>query len=385
MRARLPPWHLITRTPRLTTEQVSLGQPGFYPLAPPANSRAAGPLTPRADFLTPAERSWSSLSSQSIPELGCFVLRGAMGGGEGHLFQNNQLIRDSMLIPQEWHHRVWQVPDEVPDYRKIRPRPWPRPLIWFMSRDYRSYGHWWLDVLPRLFHLRKEFPACFAQCDLALPHDLPTWAVDSMEKLIGVNPDRFVKFTAKTTDFLLPPWMIVPTMVHQSHHFHPAAGDFYDHAMQWAQSHVNSPLGRAPRLFLSRGQQQRNRPLENIEEIEHAFAQAGYAVVAPENFSWAEQIALFAQAEIVAGEHGSAMKNMLFARPGTVQIVINHLNINQATIAALRQQPCLIHRGIRFTDSKYHRPYRVDLSAIRKSINWAENYRCKMSAPPDTT
>ena len=379
---RLPQWQLLSRTPRLTAGQVYQGQPGFYPHTPPANSRAAVPLAPIPNFLTPAERSWNTLKPQPIPELGHFVLHGAMGGGEGHLFQNNKLIRDPLLIPQEWERRVRLAPDEVPDYRKIKPREWPRPLIWFLARDYKSYGHWWLDLLPRLFHLRKYHPACFEQCDLALPHDLPTWAVDSLETLIGVNPARFVRFTAKTTDFLVPPWMIVPTMVHQSHYFHPAAGDFYDHAMQWALSQVKSPLGRAPRLFLSRGQQ-RSRPLENYEEIEHAFVQAGYKVVAPENFSWVEQIALFAQAEIVAGEHGSAMKNMLFARPGTVQIVINHLNINQATIAALRQQPCLIHRGIRFKRSRFHKPYRGDLSAIQKSIKWADNYRRQMSMPPD--
>jgi|GEM_PF-1845710 len=381
-RARLPRWRSLSRIPRLTRDQVTQGQTGFYPLTPPALSQVAVPLSPVVKFLNPVEQAWSKLSPKTIPELGCFVLRGAMCGGEGHLFQDNRLIRDPLLIPEEWKRRVWIAPQEVPDCRQIQPRTWPRPLIWFMARDHTSYGHWWLDILPRLFHLKKHHPACFEQCDLVLPHDLPAWAVDSLEKLIGVNPDRFVRFTAKTTDFLLPPWLLVPTMVHQSHHFHPAAGEFYDHAMQWAQAHTTSPLANAPRLFLTRGRDRSNRPLENIDEIEQAFVQAGYQLIAPEQFSWDEQIVLFAQAEIVAGEHGSAMKNMLFARPGTVQIVINHLNLNQAAIAALRQQPCLIHRGIGFSYAHLSKPYRADLAAIQKSIAWAEDYRGRITISP---
>lgn len=374
LRAKRPKSHQLARTPRLTAAQVSRGDPGFYPLAPAAYSAASVPLLDSA-LLDAAVKSKGVVRPTHIPEMGCFVLRNPVCGGEGHLFLSGRLVRESLLTPDEWLQQNWNAPHEVPRFSEINPRSCSRPLIWFLSRDYQSYGHWWLDVLPRLYHLKQQHPEWFETHDLALPHDLPTWAQESLEQLIGVSSDRFVRFTARSRDFLAPPWALVPTMVHQSHHFHPAAGAFYEYAVAWSQK--NATISRAnDRLFVTRNQTRRARPLANAVAVEQLFSEAGYEIIAPESLSWSDQISLFSRAKIVAGEHGSAMKNLLFSSPGTIQIVLNLLNQNQATIAALRQQPCLIHPGVGFKLHPRDHPYRIDIESLKQSISWAEAHRC---------
>jgi hypothetical protein len=80
--------------------------------------------------------------------------------------------------------------------------------------------------------------------------------------------------------------------------------------------HAGKPTGR---VFLSRAAFFDPR-LANMAAIESVFAGFGFAVHYPENMTSAEQLTLFAGAEIIAGPSGSGLHNSIFARPGTTII-----------------------------------------------------------------
>jgi hypothetical protein len=78
------------------------------------------------------------------------------------------------------------------------------------------------------------------------------------------------------------------------------------------------PVSGGPRkVFLSRGGHDQRRRLRNRGAVEAAMAMMGFAVIQPDQLSFAEQIAALSDARLVVGESGAAMANLGFCRPGT--------------------------------------------------------------------
>ena len=60
----------------------------------------------------------------------------------------------------------------------------------------------------------------------------------------------------------------------------------------------------------------------NEDELVAVLTKFGFKSIAPESMSVAEQISLFATAEVVIGAHGAALTNTVFCSPGTKVIEI---------------------------------------------------------------
>jgi capsular polysaccharide biosynthesis protein len=58
------------------------------------------------------------------------------------------------------------------------------------------------------------------------------------------------------------------------------------------------------------------RSISNEREVRAFFTSRGWALIAPEKLSIPDQIALFRDAEAIAGLHGSALTNLLWCSPG---------------------------------------------------------------------
>jgi len=372
-RASFPGWVSLSRERSLSSAEVLAGVPGFYEMQPAGLSHSSVPIGPKPEFLSRQEWRWAQVCPQVIPALGCFVLSDVCCGGQGYVYRGNRICREDMVLYPDWQRLVWDAPWVVPARPAGRVRRLDRPLLWFISRDHYNYGHWWLDLLPRLYLIREMHPEWLDLFVIAIPDDLPGWAADTLTQLFGLKPSQLIPFAHDGTEFLSAPFVVLPTMVHLGHHFHPAAADFYlsvtNHCLKTSLPE-KSP-DRA--LFVTRRTQARTRILRNIEDVEKTFAAADFKIVAPEELSWQEQVRLFAHADIIAGEHGSGMKNLLFARTGAVQIVINHLNHTQATLAAMKQQPCVILRADGFEPSDHQKPFRIDPSRLDAAIAYARN------------
>ena len=65
-----------------------------------------------------------------------------------------------------------------------------------------------------------------------------------------------------------------------------------------------------------------SRPLINNAELEARLLQSGFDIVATGELTLRAQIALFANAKIVVGQHGAGLINAIFCEPGAVLIEI---------------------------------------------------------------
>lgn len=64
------------------------------------------------------------------------------------------------------------------------------------------------------------------------------------------------------------------------------------------------------------------RNIANAQEIEETLVARGFTVVEPEHLSFAEQVAVFSNAETVVGATGAAFANLIFCKPSTRIIIL---------------------------------------------------------------
>ncbi len=100
-------------------------------------------------------------------------------------------------------------------------------------------------------------------------------------------------------------------------------------AFRCSAAHVDE---RAPRerIFLARREHLRRR-LVNASSIEALALARGFAIVYPEELSFAEQVRTVRSARYIAGPEGSAMMLSLFARESTRLLILDHPFRSQLT------------------------------------------------------
>jgi len=185
-------------------------------------------------------------------------------------------------------------------------------------------------MLPRLYVLAvlRRYGAGFP---LLLSRGLPGW-VRSFVRML--HPDETIIWYDSDRQRVTAPRVIVPSMMHTDHNFHPALNLMVHELVRFGAAAL--PAAGPELLYLSRANVGDER-IENPEEVESAMSELGFAVVHPQELPPEVQIGLFAGAKVIAGEYGSALHNALFAPQGARVIAINFFNNYQSRIARLRQ------------------------------------------------
>ncbi|GAA5170305.1 glycosyltransferase 61 family protein [Viridibacterium curvum] len=88
-------------------------------------------------------------------------------------------------------------------------------------------------------------------------------------------------------------------------------------ALRTGHEHRNGP---GTKVFIDR--ESSIRRIRNKAAVLRLFRERGFRVVVPESLSAAEQLALFSQASIIAGQAGAGMANMMFAPAGCKVITL---------------------------------------------------------------
>jgi capsular polysaccharide biosynthesis protein len=171
----------------------------------------------------------------------------------------------------------------------------------------RSYGHWLIDALPRLFVLEQVAPD--TSFTLLVSEKVSGAARRSLELYArGRHELRFLPArTVASVDSLRLP-CFVP---------YPHTGAMPAVVVDWLRQVVAGSTGSAPspsarRLYVTRSPELDRKLLDEGEVIE-ALEARSFEVVRPERMTFDEQVALFAGASVVVGVHGSGLTNMLFA------------------------------------------------------------------------
>lgn len=186
-----------------------------------------------------------------------------------------------------------------------------------------TWGHWILEILPKVIVAEKTFPGLFV---FVVPRNIvedtrertySTSVVESLaafgisrERLIPVGDYRIYLFSALFDVFGL----------HNQNVPHQMALD----VLRTLQpSKIDKPIQRKIAVLRRLGDR---RSLLNYNKISEQLIARGYDILDPQSIPFRDQVAAFQSADLVVGELGSGLTGLAFSQRGTRVLTLGPLN-----------------------------------------------------------
>jgi capsular polysaccharide biosynthesis protein/tetratricopeptide (TPR) repeat protein len=214
-----------------------------------------------------------------------------------------------------------------------------REGIFMFSEGWYNYAHWLIEQLPRLYSVER-FPE-YAGMPLLINEGLYP---QQLESLRLASRDRYPIKILPSSHRHRVERLIVPSNLTQfiKRRYRPgerattADGPFHPEAIRFLRDRLlpccAGDARPSRRLWISRKTQIKagQRRMINEAEIEALFEAYGFEILYPETLSFREQVATFANAEMIAGPAGAAMINMVFAPVGARVLIFtkDHPQVN---------------------------------------------------------
>jgi hypothetical protein len=167
-----------------------------------------------------------------------------------------------------------------------------------------NYYHWLIDLLPRVGLLKS----CGHPLDRVLINGIGAHYEQKSLRTLNFPVGR-VYVTAR--DRFLIENAVIPSMDHSSKAIAPWKIDML---RGLRTSRAALP---AKRIYVSR-KRAAVRRIINEDELTGLLRSANFELLELESMTWNEQVAIFAQAEVVLAPHGAALANIAFCEPGSL-------------------------------------------------------------------
>lgn len=208
------------------------------------------------------------------------------------------------------------------------------PAVVLESPGFKVWGHWVVDQYPRLYLLDRL--GLISQANFVFFNPLPSWTSSFLdlfgiqESQIHVVGDRSLALDAVWVpsfyrdrellfgDHLAQAWRHLKSSLLQAE---PEQRSSWLNTLRSFVAGSKAPARAVPRIYLSRGKWGSN--IANEEVLDATLKELGFQVLFPEEHSLAEQARYMDQAEIVVGEDGSAMHNVVFCRPTAASVTVS--------------------------------------------------------------
>lgn len=234
----------------------------------------------------------------------------------GVLFQS-RYTADRYGVGASYHDFI-----DIPSVRVDK----PDANYFSMVGEYRGQAHFFhflFDRLPRLHYLLTRFDTANTAFVVLTNENPPGFQRDLYRFLEARH--RNLKFVAipERERWRLPMLYLIDDMQPVRRTFMPpdVAQFIRDLAVHGYGIEVEPPNRR---IYISRSDT-RKRRIVNEAEIWQNFERRGFEKVAAAKLSFHDQVALFAEADMVAGPHGAGFSNLVFAPAGTKVLEISNL------------------------------------------------------------
>jgi hypothetical protein len=225
-------------------------------------------------------------------------------GDEGRNVVSSPIYRDSTIDPDGVRHGTLKAD------RVIRVRGAAMPLM-FTPLLHKWHSHFMIQCLPRV-RIARDLGR---DVTILLPHDMRAKQLEMLATL-GIGEDRIVKMPQGAlvqADELIVPraWRLAFTEY--------SMAIYQEIADSFATQHLVTPK----RVLISRESRKSWRNMLNYESVRSMLVnEYGFEVVAAETLTLEEEVATYANAEIVVGAEGAGMYGAVFSRPGTIYLTL---------------------------------------------------------------
>ena len=342
----------ITQCPEVSFHQVvASSQHKVMPLA-----NLEGPIKEGM------KNRWRALEEFEIRDLGYYYIPNGYIAGIGgtlddklNLLYSRDLTLDKITPAKVKGFRLGEydeIQNHIANTKEITLSP--NVLINVCMPGMYIYGHWLIDVLPKLYLVKALLSN--ESYKILLPNDLPEYHKDFLN-LLGIEEKSLLYFNPNA-EIVKGRAVIQPLKcrIKDGSWLAPFIGDMYN---EISDSIVSEDLGLPQKLYLSRRNLKKQfRKLVNREEVSELITAYGFEEIFPEDYSLQEQLQLYKNASIMVGEFGSALHNSLFA---TIKLKVISLQschvplLVQWGICNIKGQSCSLIFG--------------ETTEVRKSIN----------------
>ena len=246
-----------------------------------------------------------------------------------------------------------------------------------------NYAHWITEVLPRicLFCSDERFKDVPIVVNAGLHPNLmdslllvtgpertiitvPIGRAIHVERLFCVSPTGYVPFERRNNK-----------LIDHSH------GLFSPYAFRVLGERLRKQLGQvddscsAKRIYLRRNSGVRK--VINTDEVEGILVARGFLVVEPEKLTFAQQVSLFSNAEIVIGGSGAALANLVFCPP-SARIIIFISKFRNTSYWYWQNIACATDKYVTYVFGEVdrnarksiHSDFSVDIAEVLNAINY---------------
>jgi hypothetical protein len=209
---------------------------------------------------------------------------------------------------------------------------------------YTIYGHWLVDILPRLWVL-KQCGLDPSKMRYIVPEQSPPFLLPLLSTF-GIGGHQLITYNERT-EIIQAAELLLPTNLRRASRLHASMKDARDYLMERAfkAGPIPKKEGTPRRVFISRRNSDPSRSLINRVRIEELAQEHGFALVRPEEMTIPEQIGLFRSVREVAGEYGSGLHNTLFSEPGTAVCALRGTSAHPGFIQSGISDVCKQHTG----------------------------------------
>lgn len=185
------------------------------------------------------------------------------------------------------------------------------PCLFSNHGSYAVFGHFLLETMVSVFAVRPLIDS--GSVKLVMPQGRSSWRQELLAS-VGLQPDTYSQINKGITKFSR---LIVSNSTSASCTFCPNPMTLKFAEQLRRQATINP---KKHRIFITRSgaQTTSTRNLRNEQQIIAALIPFGFSAIEPGKLTFAEQVQLFANAEVVIGVHGSAFANVIFAPNGCV-------------------------------------------------------------------
>lgn len=241
-----------------------------------------------------------------------------------------------------------------------------------------NYYHWMLDNMPRLQCFADD--CAYDDWPILVDAGLHPNLLAALHRVVGRNR-RLIEIAAGERvrvahALVLSGGTAIPIDPREGRRLEPQDVLISPAAVQFLRDRLGAGSAVSPavrrRIYLSR--KGRYWRLLNAEEVEAAFRGAGFEIVYPETLGLDEQIALFSEADVIAGPTGAAFTNVLFAPKGAKVIVFHvdggiHYYFSNLAAAAGLKTTYVFGTPLPDTHKKAHQiDYFVPLRLIEEAL-----------------
>ncbi|MBI2345155.1 glycosyltransferase family 61 protein [Candidatus Dependentiae bacterium] len=249
----------------------------------------------------------------------CFILSIPQGKVQG--FSGNVLIGDSIIKEMIWAQDINSLKDlvVVPENSIIN---LPYKVAVIVQNASYNYCHFLHEVLGRLALLEMyniEYDYILVPYHKPFMRELLNlWGIDS-NKIIFINDNNAC---IQANELILPSLLLNTDVgfAHAGFHPHPKTSLYVKEKLSKALNSLNLDTQKfSKKVFISR-QDAPQRKIINENEIFALFEPYGFVRYEMSKLSVLDQIVIMQNADIVVGEHGAGLTNILFCKSGTLVI-----------------------------------------------------------------